>query len=183
MDKESFRNKSANTINRATPYLTRTYLEFCFTHSVEQIITEPTWETDQTATLIDYILTNSPDKVSQSGVIDLGLSHHDLIYCTKKYHYPNPINIMIFFSLKEKVFHQKLFGKSKRDFFPNYLNYTCVNDAYPYFINRFVESINFIAPAKRIRVKANSKSCFNNQIMSAKQRRDKLYKNFKDSGL
>ena len=31
-----------------------------------------------------YILTNSPDKVSQSGVIDLGLSDHDLIYCARE---------------------------------------------------------------------------------------------------
>ena len=34
--------------------------------------------TDQTATVIDHILSNSPEKVSQSGVIDLGLSDHDL---------------------------------------------------------------------------------------------------------
>ena len=56
--------------------------KFCFTHSLEQIITRPSRVTDQTATLIGHILTNSPDKVIQSGVIDLGLSDHDLIYCT-----------------------------------------------------------------------------------------------------
>ena len=73
-DKEIFRHKPANTINKEIPHLTRSYLEFCFTHSLEQIITGPTRITDQTATLIDQILTNSPDKVSQPGVIDLGLS-------------------------------------------------------------------------------------------------------------
>ena len=83
-DKEIFRHKPANTINKEIPHLTRSYLEFCFTHSLEQIITRPTRITDQTATLIDHILTNSPDKVSQSGIIDLGLSDHYLIYCTRK---------------------------------------------------------------------------------------------------
>ena len=83
-DKEIFRHKPANTINKEILHLMRSYLGFCFTHSLEQIITRPTRVTDPTATFIDHILTNSPDKVSQSGVIDLGLSDHDLIYFTRK---------------------------------------------------------------------------------------------------
>ena len=58
-----------------------------------------------------------------------------------------------------------------------------MNDAYSDFIYTFVEAINFIAPSKKIRVKANSKPWFDNQIVSAIQRRDKLYKKFKHSGL
>ena len=46
------------------------------------------------------------------------------------------------------------------------------------FIHRFVEAINFIELTKRIRVKANSKSWFDNQIMSVIQKRDKLYTRF-----
>ena len=42
---------------------------------------------------------------------------------------------------------------------------------------------DLVAPAKRIRVKANSKPWFNNQIISEIQRRNKLYKKFKRSGL
>ena len=45
--------------------------------------------------------------------------------------------------------------------FQNYLTYTCVSDAYSDFIYRFVKATKFIAPAKRIRVKANSKPWFN----------------------
>ena len=58
-----------------------------------------------------------------------------------------------------------------------------MNDAYSDFIYRFVEAINFIAPSKKIRVKANSKPLSDNQIVSAIQRLDKLYKKFKHSGL
>ena len=46
--------------------------------------------------------------------------------------------------------------------FPNYLTYTCANDAYSDFIYRFAEALNFIVPTKRIRVKANSKPWFDN---------------------
>ena len=65
-DKEIFRHNPADTINKEIPYLTRLYLEFCFTHSLEQIITRPTRITDQTATRIDHILTNSPKSVKQA---------------------------------------------------------------------------------------------------------------------
>ena len=65
-DKEIFRRKSANTINKEIPHLTRSYLKFCFTHSLEQMITRSIRVTDQTATLIDHILTISPESQSAS---------------------------------------------------------------------------------------------------------------------
>ena len=66
-DKEIFRHKSVNTINKEIPHLTRSYLELCFTHFLEQIITRPTRVIDQTATFIDPILTNSPDRATVLG--------------------------------------------------------------------------------------------------------------------
>ena len=152
-DKEIVRHKPANTINKEIPHLTRSNfasLEFCFLvlHSLEQIITRPTRITDQTATLIDHILTNSPDKVSQSGIIDLSVSDHDLIYSTRKTSLPK-------FHKHHEIFVRSLKRFLKEILFPNYLTYTCVNDAYSDFIYRFVEAINFIAPSKKIRVKTN----------------------------
>ena len=57
--------------------LTKKCLEFCFCNSLEQIVTPPTRTTDRTATLIDHVLTNCSHKVSQKGVIDLGLSENN----------------------------------------------------------------------------------------------------------
>ena len=183
-DKEIFRHKPKHTINKEIAHLTGSYLEFCFTHSLEQIITRPTRITDQTATLIDHILTNSPDKVSQSGVIDLGLSDHDLIYCTRKTSLPKSHKHNEIFVRSLKRYSAEKFLEILREIvFPNYLTYTCVSDAYSNFIYRFVEAINFIALSKKIRVKTNSKPWFDNQIVPAIQRRDKLYKKFKHSGL
>ena len=34
--------------------------------------------------LIDHILTNSEEKVRNYGVISIGTSEHDFIYCTRK---------------------------------------------------------------------------------------------------
>ena len=165
-DKEILGQKPTNTIDKEIPHVTRSYLEFCFTHSLEQIITRTTRITDYTATLIGHILTNSPDKVSHSGVIDLGLSDHDLIYCTRKTSLPKPHKHNEIFVCSLKIYSAEKFLEILREIvFPNYLTYTCVNDAYSDFIYRFVETINFIAPSKKIRVKANSKRWFDNQIV------------------
>ena len=162
------------------PHLTRSYLEFFFTHSLEQIITRSTRVTNQFAMLIDHILMNAPDKVCQSRVIDLRLSDHDLIYCTRKTFLPKSHKHNKIF----KGIDGEKFLEIRREIaFQNYLTYTCVNDAYSDFIYRSVGWINFIAPSKKIREKTNSKPWFDNQILSAIQRRDKLYKKFKHSGL
>ena len=135
----------ANFINKEIPHLTRSNLEFCFTHSLEQIITRPTRVTDQAATLIDHILTNSPDIITQSGIIDLGLSDHDLIYCTRKAPLPKSLKHKEIFVRSLKIYSAGKFLEILREIvFPNYLTYTCVNDAYSDFIYRFVEAINLI---------------------------------------
>ena len=42
--------------------------------------------TCSSSTLIDHILTNCREKISQSGVIDIGILDHQLIYLTRKLH-------------------------------------------------------------------------------------------------
>ena len=45
---------------------------------------EPTRTTDHTKTPTDHILSNSPEKVIQSGVIKVGSSDHELVYSSRK---------------------------------------------------------------------------------------------------
>ena len=58
------------------------YEELCQTFSLKEIIQEPTRITSTTSFLLDHILTNAGWKISQKGVIDAGLSDHQLIYYT-----------------------------------------------------------------------------------------------------
>ena len=60
------------------------YKELCQTFSLTEIIQEPTRITSTTSSLLGHILTNHGWKISQKGVIDVGLSDHQLIYCTRK---------------------------------------------------------------------------------------------------
>ena len=60
------------------------YKQLYQTFSLKEIIQEPTRITSTTSFLLDHILTNAGWKISQKGVIDVGLSDHQLIYCTRK---------------------------------------------------------------------------------------------------
>ena len=53
-------------------------------YSLTQLITEPTRVTQYSRTLIDLCLTNSPDKISSSGVANIGNSDHCAIFLTRK---------------------------------------------------------------------------------------------------
>ena len=60
------------------------YHQFCIMYGLKQLIKSPTRETCSTSTLIDHILASFPARVSQKGVIDVGISDHQLIFCTQK---------------------------------------------------------------------------------------------------
>ena len=44
----------------------------------------PTRVTQNTSTLIDHILTNTFEKTAQCGIINIVLSNHQMIFCTRK---------------------------------------------------------------------------------------------------
>ena len=61
-------------------FLTKEYLDFGYSYFLEQLISFPTRITESTATLIDHVLTNSLHKIIQSGMIEMSLSDHELIF-------------------------------------------------------------------------------------------------------
>ena len=77
-ENQSYKLKSSSSA------LVTKYKEFCEKFSLTEIIKEPTRITSSTSTLLDHIVTNSSEKVFQKGVTDVGISDHQLIYCTRK---------------------------------------------------------------------------------------------------
>ena len=59
-------------------------MELCTSYGLKQLIEEPTRITESNASIIDHVLTNCCAKVSQKGVINIGLSDHQKIFCTRK---------------------------------------------------------------------------------------------------
>ena len=60
------------------------YKEFCSIYGLSQLTDCPSRITCNTSTLIDQILPNTQENISQSGVIDTVLSNHPFIYYTRR---------------------------------------------------------------------------------------------------
>ena len=53
-------------------------------YQLSQLINEPTRVTLTTSSLIDHLVTNTPEKISHSGVVHTGISDHSLIHAIRK---------------------------------------------------------------------------------------------------
>ena len=60
------------------------YIDFCLNVGFCQIIKSYTHICNSSSSIIDHILTNSQDRISQSGVIETTFSDHFSIFCTRK---------------------------------------------------------------------------------------------------
>ena len=144
-------------------------MNLCFSYSLHQLIIEPTRTTEGTETRIDYILRNSPGKVIQSSVIEMGLSFdHQLIYCSRKMFWNfTKVN-------DEKLFRRNFCGTIKKIKIPWLLKL--------YLCERCLSVIDFVAPIKTLRVKFNTESRFDINLLNASQNRKNHYKPFKRPG-
>ena len=124
---------------------------------LKQLTEVPTRVTCNSSTIIDHILASFPNRVSQQGVTDVGLSDHQIIYCTRK------------ISRIKRGTHKQIRYRSLKYYsadiyeealdrldFPNYHNFENINDAYSNFIQKVIGLIDLVAPIKSRRIKQNS---------------------------
>ena len=162
----------------------RRYKEFCSMYGLSQSIDCPTRITSNTFTLIDHILTNTQENISQSDVIDTAISDHFLIYCTRKtpkakYNRHKEVTFRSLKNYSPDVYKRTL----ERVSFPNYENFDNPDVAHSDFITRLDCVINAIAPFKTVRIKNNASEWFDGEITEKIHTRDKLYQKFKSTKL
>ena len=160
------------------------YKEFCSMYGLSQLIDCPTRITSNTSTLIDHILTNTQENISQSGVIDTAISDHSLIYCTRKIPKAkcNRHKEKTFCSLNNYLANVYR-GTLGRVSFLNYEKFNNPDVAYSDFITRLNCVINAIAPFKTVRIKNNAIEWFDGEISEKINTRNKLYKKSKSKKL
>ena len=171
-----------NVFEKKLSFIVTEYLDFAFSYSLKQLISTPTRTTENTAILIDHVLTNSPHKTIKSGVVEVNLSDHALIYCTikttkLKSNKHNQLNIRSMKNYTTEGFAELL----KKIDFPNYETYVCVKMAYLDFVTKIVDVIDSYCPSKRVRIKSNTKPCFDSEVISLVNKRDSCYKKCKVS--
>ena len=161
------------------------YHQFCTMHGLKQLIQSPTRVTCSTSTLIDHILTSAPSYVYQKGVINVGVSDHQLIFCRRKIS-----------RIKTGGAHKHLNFRSLKNYtadyykealkqidFPNYENFGDVNEAYSNFFQKLITVIEKIARYKSKRVKGNTQKWFDGEVLEKLNLGNKLFKKFKKSRL
>ena len=77
-----FQEPSSN--NKNLDSFTKKDHECCTLFGLKQLIKCPTRVTCNSSSILDHALASFPDRVSQSGLTDIGISDHQLIYCTRK---------------------------------------------------------------------------------------------------
>ena len=151
------KENQSNQVKDPTSSLISKYKEFCQSFFLTEIIKEPTRTTCNTASLLDHILTNCAEKVSQKGVIDVGLSDHQLIFCTRKIRRTrrNMHNQIQTRSLRNYS-AENLISTLKDIKFPNYDIFSDVNVAYADLTKKILDAIDNVTPIKTLRIKNNS---------------------------
>ena len=76
--------KCSTIVSNTIPYDVRKYQEFCNVFNLKQLISCQTRITCSSSTIIDYSLASYLDRVSQKGIIDIEISDHELMFCTRK---------------------------------------------------------------------------------------------------
>ena len=124
----------------------KNYFQFCSVYGLEQLIKSPTRVTCSTFSLIDHIPTTFPERVSQQGIIDVGLSNHQIMYCNRKLSRTKlgTHKQITFRSLKNYTAEAYKEALSKV-YFPNYENFSDVNKTYENFIQKLMSVIDKLA--------------------------------------
>ena len=152
----------------------KSYYEFCTFVGLHQLIKAPTRITCNSATIIDHILASYQERVTQQGIISVGLSDHQLIFCPRK------ISRIKSGTHKHNKFHSfkncsaDLFKETLTSInFPNYHNYNDSTEAYDDSIQKIMVAIDKVAPIKERSIKHNSQEWFDGEISEATKSRDK----------
>ena len=160
------------------------YQEFCSLHGLKQLISTPTRITENRSSLLDHVLTNTTENIPQFGVIEVGLSDHQLTFATRKTVRDKTIGhrqitIRSFKNYSIELYKEALSNIS----FPNYETFTNMNAAYSDFTEKLMSVINKIAPIKTMRAKSHTEEWFDGEVLENIKLRDKLFKRYKNSRL
>ena len=150
--------------------------------SSKQLINEPTRITETSSSLLDHIFTNNSEKNYQSGVLNIGLSDHLIVFCSRKIirgqigkHKTIKIRSVKNYSPIDFI------NKLRNVDWSTVTNCTDVNKAWDNFKTIFFEALDEVAPTKSVRIKNRTEPWMNSIILNLIRERDKiLYKSNKN---
>ena len=146
----------------------------------KQLINSPTRVCRTRASILDHVICNNVNKISQSGTIGVGISDHQfLIYCTRKITKVKCTNhnIVKMRSLKNYSKDDLLSALVATDWTHVYCS--DIDIAWNVFSNNFISVLDKVAPLKEVRIKNKTEPWMNNDILENIRKRDMLLHQFK----
>ena len=143
---------------------------------MKQVIADPTRITSNTASLLDIIATNRPDKVKESGVIHLGISDHSLVYVSLKVSVPRD---------KPKIVESRNLKNYSINHFNSHISHLLRNSSWDHkdpthlwiqFKNIFNYVSDLHAPVKTRKVRSTYAPWLTTEIRCEMNKRDHLKK-------
>ena len=166
------------------PHEVKNYFQFCSLYGLEQLIKSPTQVTCSTSSLIGHILTTFPERVSHKGIIDVELSNHQLIHCTRKFSQTKEGTHKQIKFLLLKIFTDEAYKEALGNVsFPIYENFSDVNKACENFIQKPTSVIDKLPPFETKQLKGNSQKWFDVEVLESIALPDKLFIKFQRSKL
>ena len=151
---------------------------------MKKLIKCPTCVTCNTSSILDHVPDSFPKRISQSGVIDVGVSDHQLLYCTRKpARSKNYCHKQTIFRSYKKYFPEIYKEALRKISIPNYELFDDIDTAYENFIQKGIAVIGNLVPSKNKRIKGISQNWFDAEILENLSYMDKLSKKFKKSCL
>jgi hypothetical protein len=147
---------------------------------LKNLIKEPTRVTEETESLIDHVLVSDANRVSQSGVIHLGMSDHFMTFCTRKaakvkFNSHNSIKIRSLKNYDIDSFRSLLANCD----WSSVLNSDTVDTAWQKFKEVFVNVLDRVAPKREVRIKQRTEPWITPSILEKIRKRDKIRRQLK----
>lgn len=163
-------------------YMYKAFHDFCTNFNFKQLINKPTRITSTSQTTIDFVLVSDKSKISNSGVIDCGISGHSIIFCTRKVHraslgHHNSVKIRSLKNYNSEVLKERLMCMNWSQVF----NCVSVDKAWGLFKSLFLKVVDDIAPVKTTRFKVRSEPWMNSEILKTIKSRDETFKKFREN--
>ena len=158
--------------------LAKSYMNLLNNNGFTQLIDEPT-RIAQKASILDHIMCNCSEKVSQSGVLPIGFSDHFLTFCTRKtvkqkYNSHNTVNIR---SLKRYTTEAYQKSLASMDWAPVYQS-SDPDTAWSHFREIFTQVLDELVPFKSVRIKQSTEKWMTHEILDKIHLRDKLIRRY-----
>ena len=166
--------------NNVHSVASRTYLDVLSLFNFHQLINVPTRITPTTCSTLDHILCNVKENIYQSGTLNIGISDHMAIYCSRKIKRGIMIanNVVTIRSMKnyDKSVYVSMLESSN---WARVFEETNVNSAWKIFKDTLELIIDNITPVKTVKVRSKTESWMTGELLEMIRERDNLFQKYK----